>query len=42
MNNTILNNFVDAVIKTCEIPIVYEGIKYYSIDGGFSVIIIGL
>lgn len=31
MNNTILNNFVDAVIKTCEIPIVYEGIKYYSI-----------
>ena len=31
MNNTILNNFADAVINTYENPIIYEGIKYYSI-----------
>ena len=31
MNNVILNNFVDAVINTDENPIIYEGIKYYSI-----------
>ena len=37
MNNTILNNFVDAVIKTCEIPIVYEGIKYYSIEKNYNI-----
>jgi len=37
MNNTILNNFEDAIIKTCEIPIVYEGIKYYSIEKNYNI-----
>ena len=31
MNNVLLNNFADAFINTDENPIIYEGIKYYSI-----------
>ena len=37
MNNVILNNFMDAVINTNEIPIIYEGIIYYSIIKNYNI-----
>ena len=36
MNKIILNNFVDATINTKDIPIIYEGIEYYSIEQNYN------
>ena len=36
MNKIILNNFADATINTKDIPIIYEGIEYYSIEQNYN------
>jgi len=36
MNKIVLNNFADAIINTNDIPIVYEGIEYHSIEHNYN------
>lgn len=36
MNKVISNDFVDATINTKNIPIIYEGIKYYPIEQNYN------
>lgn len=37
MDKIIINNFVDAIINTKGIPIIYEGIKYYPIEQNYNI-----
>ena len=32
----LVNNFADATINTKDIPIIYEGIEYYSIEQNYN------
>ena len=36
MNKIVVNNFADAIISTKNIPIIYEGIKYYPIEQNYN------
>lgn len=36
MNKIIINNFVNAIINTKDISIIYEGIVYYSIEQNYN------
>ena len=36
MNKIVVNNFADAIISTKDIPIIYEGIKYYPIEQEYN------
>jgi hypothetical protein len=37
MDKIIIDNFVDAIINTKGIPIIYEGIKYYPIEQNYNI-----
>ena len=36
INKIVVNNFADAIISTKNIPIIYEGIKYYPIEQNYN------